>query len=268
MSDDVPLYWGSWKGRIIKAVSIDRAYSWEALRDITGLSPQSLNQALSELYNAKALFKNENGEYRVSRSLYDEYRDYFSELDNRKLDEPTRISKDQQSNLISRIDAWIEFRGLGISLSPRHFFVEGDMLDDITKDMISKSLKEVLIVNPFVEKCTLSDLLIESSCIGKEVILVTRPPQRTNAYGDRTEEYHKIISDSGVKIIYNRNVHAKLLVLDRAVAIVSSMNLYSTSTAGTSWEAGIVSLDERVVEPITNSILNIIEKPESMVFNI
>jgi len=143
MSDDVPLYWGTWKGRIIRAISIDRAYSWEAVRDITGLSPQSLNEALSELYTAKALFKNEEGEYRVSRSLYDEYRAYISNLEKEKgkVDEPTRISKDQQSNLISRIDAWIEFRGLEISLSPGHFFVEGDMLDDITKDMITQSAR-------------------------------------------------------------------------------------------------------------------------------
>ena len=266
MSDDIPLYWGTWKGRIIKAIAIDRAFSWEALRDITGLSGQSLNEALSELYTAKALFKNEDGEYRVSRSLYDEYMAYFSKLEKKKvkLEEPTRISKDQQSHLISRIDAWIEFRGLEISLSPRHFFVEGDMLDDITKDMINQSMKEVLIVNPFVDKCTLSDSLIESSNSGKEVILVTRPPQKSNAYADRAEEYHKIISESGVKIIYNKNVHAKLLVLDRAVAIVSSMNLYGTSTAGTSWEAGIVTIDDRVVEPITNSILGLIESPESI----
>lgn len=266
MSDEVPLYWGTWKGRIIRAIAIDRAFTWEALRDITGLSSQSLNEALTELYTAKALFKNEQGEYRVSRSLYDEYREYFNELETKevKIDEPTRISKDQQSHLISRIDAWIEFRGLEISLSPKHFFVEGDMLDDITKDMITQSLKEVLIVNPFVDKCTLSDSLIGSSNSGKEVILVTRPPQKSNAYVDRAEEYHQIISDSGVKIIYNRNVHAKLLVLDRAVAIVSSMNLYSTSTAGASWEAGIVTIDDRVVEPITNSILSLIESPESI----
>ena len=63
-----------------------------------------------------------------------------------------RARKDQQSHLISCIDAWNEFRGLEISLKPGHFFVEGDMLDDITKDMINQSLKEVLIVKTFVEK--------------------------------------------------------------------------------------------------------------------
>jgi phosphatidylserine/phosphatidylglycerophosphate/cardiolipin synthase-like enzyme len=266
MSDDVPVYWGSWKGRIIKAITIDRAYTWELLRDLTGLSPTSLNQALSELYDAQAIYKNDKGEYRVNIELYKEYMNYFKNLEEEtgRVDEPIRISKDQQSHLINRIDAWIEFRGLEISLKPGHFFVEGDMLDDITKDMITQSQKEVLIVNPFVEKCTLSDSLIESSNSGKEVTLITRPPQPSSTYSDRTEEYHKIISESGVKIIYNRSVHAKLLVLDRAVAIVSSMNLYSTSTAGTSWEAGIVTVDDRVVEPITNSILGLIEKPESI----
>jgi len=82
MLDDVPVYWGSWKGRIIKAISIDRAFSWEALRDITGLSPQSLNETLSELYDTQAIYKNDNGEYRVARGLFDEYWSYFAKNEN------------------------------------------------------------------------------------------------------------------------------------------------------------------------------------------
>ena len=65
-------------------------------------------------------------------------------------------------------------------------------------------------------------------------------------------------------MIYNDAVHAKMIVLDRAVAIVSSMNFYSSSTAGISWEAGIVTFEDTVVESITNAILGLLETPDSI----
>ena len=39
------------------------------------------------------------------------------------------------------------------------------------------------------------------------------------------------------------------------------MNFYCGSSGGLSWEAGIVSLEETVVEPILDSILNLFESP-------
>ena len=120
-------------------------------------------------------------------------------------------------------------------------------------------------MNPYVDKCHVSVYIIKASNSDKEVILIKRPPDdQRNSYRDRKKEYHQILLDSGIKLTYNKSVHAKLLVLDRAVAIVSSMNLYSASTAGVSWEAGIVSIEATVVESITNSILGLLENPESI----
>ncbi len=47
------------------------------------------------------------------------------------------------------------------------------------------------------------------------------------------------------------------------MAIISSMNFYSGSSGGASWEAGLISVEETVVESIVNSILELLEKPES-----
>jgi hypothetical protein len=41
------------------------------------------------------------------------------------------------------------------------------------------------------------------------------------------------------------------------------MNFYSGSSGGSSWEAGLVSVEETVVENMANSILNFIERPET-----
>ena len=67
----------------------------------------------------------------------------------------------------------------------------------------------------------------------------------------------------GVKVAYNKRVHAKLIVLDRSVAIVSSMNMNSSSTGGLSWEAGIVTKEDAVVEAVRDSILSLREKLDS-----
>lgn len=259
-------YWGSWKGRVIKAISIDGVYSWEEIRDLTGLSYQSLNQVLAELFDAKAIYKLDNGQYRVNRELYKDYNTYFRNLkpDEESQEKNIKITKDQQSNLIGRIDAWKGLNRLDFSLKPRHFFIDGEFLDELSKFLIRESQKQVLVVNPFVNKCNLSDCLIQASNGGKDVLLVTRPPDSKTAWNsERTDEYHGILKGSGIKLVYNKNVHAKLMVIDRAVAIVSSMNLGSGSTAGASWEAGIVSVEDTVVESVMDSIAKLVEKPES-----
>lgn len=259
-------YWGSWKGRVIKAISIDGVFAWEEIRDLTGLSSQSLNQVLAELFDAKALYKNEAGQYRVNYELYKQYNDYFRNLSESDLalEKNVKITKDQQSNLIGRIDAWKEFKGLDLSMRPGHFYLDGQYLDELSKDLIQHSSKEVLVVNPFVDRCNLSDSMIQASRDGKDVVLVTRPPDaRAGSYAEKSDEYHGIIRQSGIKLTYNKVVHAKLMVLDRAVAIVSSMNLYSASMAGASWEAGIISVENTVVESVMNSIFALMEKPES-----
>jgi len=259
-------YWGTWKGRVIKAISIDGVYSWEEIRDLTGLSRPTLNQVLAELFDAKAIYKLEDGQYRVSRELYRDYNTYFRNLNkNEEIKEKkVVITKDQQSNLKSRIDQWKDTNRLNISLKSGHFYLDTDFLDQFSKFVIKGSQKELLIVNPFVSKCNLSDSLLQAVNEGKNVTLVTRPPDTRNSlYGEKSDEYHKIIRNSGIELIYFNVVHAKLMVIDRAVAIASSMNMTVTSTAGASWEAGIISVEENVVESVMDSIRKLIETPES-----
>ncbi|MBM3292409.1 hypothetical protein FJY84_06990 [Candidatus Bathyarchaeota archaeon] len=259
-----PTYWGTWKGRVIKAIAVDGAYSWGEIRDLTGLSTASLNQVLGELYDAKVLTKRDDGQYRVNFELYKEYNNYFKNLSATESAsmKTVKITESQQNSLISRIDEWKKFKGLEISLKPQHFYLDGEFLDEFSKDLIKHCTKEVLVVNPYVEKCNLSDSLIQASTIGKEVSLVTRP-----ADSIVKEEYHGFLKASGIDLTYNKSVHAKIMVLDRAIAIVSSMNLYSGSTAGTSWEAGLISIESSVVESVINSIRALLEKPESKSYN-
>jgi phosphatidylserine/phosphatidylglycerophosphate/cardiolipin synthase-like enzyme len=137
-------------------------------------------------------------------------------------------------------------------------------LDELSKFLVRESQKQVLVVNPYVNKCNLSECLVQASYGGKDVLVVTLPPSfQTGRNAERADEFHGILKGSGVKLVYNKSVHAKLMVVDRAVAIASSMNLGSGSTAGASWEAGIVSVEDTVVESVMDSIAKLVEKPES-----
>jgi phosphatidylserine/phosphatidylglycerophosphate/cardiolipin synthase-like enzyme len=253
-----PRYWGSWKGRVVKAIAIDRAQTWSEIRDHTGLTPDTLNKVLSELYDAKVIEKDKDSKYWVSKPLYKEYKKYFDSQVAPKESVKIEISEDEQRDLISWIDNWRKVKGLDFSLKPGHFYLEGRFLDDISKDLISNAKSEVIVVNPFVDKCGLSDTLRDAAQAGKKVRLVTRPPK------DEKKKYHDILKGDKVRIFHNDDVHAKLIVVDRKVAIASSMNFYAGSSGGKSWEAGIVSIEDAIVETIVRSILDFIDKKETM----
>ena len=68
---------------------------------------------------------------------------------------------------------------------------------------------------------------------------------------------------SGVQILYNDYVHAKLLLVDDLVAFVSSMNFTSSSSGGKAWEAGVITWQQGIVNSILNSIKNIIEDTDT-----
>lgn len=263
-----PRYWGSWKGRVIRAVVVDNAKTWNEIHGLTGLSSKSLNRALYEMFELGVLEKKADGTYRVSHDIYAEYKDFFGELAEsgksvRTLAQ-TKFSEDMQESLVKWIHQWKELKELSFSLKPQHFFLEGRHLDDFSKELICKAKSEVLVVNPFVNNCDLSNTLREASRNGVEVRLITRPAEteKTRFRRDK-EEYHGLLKEEGVKVMYNKAVHAKIVVVDRAVAVLSSMNFYSRSSAGASWEAGLISLDKTVVESVVDSILGLLEKPES-----
>lgn len=266
-----PKYWGSWKGRVISAIVTDGEQTWTELLEKTGLNAASLNKVLAELFNVHAI--NKKGEstqarYRVARELYDQYRTFLNSnpsiVSGRKKEQlPARFVQTRKDKLINWIEEWKRLKNLEFSLGPKHFFLEGMYLDDLSKSLISAATLEVLAVNPYVEHCDLSNVL-RNATKNAEVTLVTHPPEDNNQFPKDRQEYHKTLKNGGVKLVYNKKVHAKLIAVDRTIAIVSSMNLYGSSSGGGSWEAGLVSIEDTVVEQIVDSILSLMERPESI----
>lgn len=65
-----PRFWGTYKGRIIKAIAIDGAWVWGDIQELTGFNRQMVNRVLAELFENKAISKLENGEYRGPRTSF------------------------------------------------------------------------------------------------------------------------------------------------------------------------------------------------------
>jgi hypothetical protein len=244
-------YWETKEGNVIKAiVSHARPLSWKEIQEATGLDKVSLNKALSNLFFSKEIYKvgdTPNTLYKVSSELYKPYR--------AKLDSLWRLERKKE--LVEWITQWKDMRKLDFPLEHEHFFLEGRHLDDFSKELVSHAKSKVRVVNPFIQDCDLSNTLREARKRGVTVEIITRSPRDTHPdyrmRADRLrnkQEYLSKLQKEGLSLVYNEKVHAKLIVVDRVIAVVSSMNFYPESSAGASWEAGLVSLDERVVDSI------------------
>ena len=149
-----------------------------------------------------------------------------------------------QDNLVNWVNQWRLQENLESKLN--HFYLEERLLYDFSQKLIANANMEILVANPYVKKCHISEALKTMSKKGIIVELITR---------HSNNEYIKVLTENGVSIIYDDSVHAKLTVVDRRVGISSSMNYYAGSTGGELWEAGIVTLEESTVQSIAKSIL-------------
>jgi phosphatidylserine/phosphatidylglycerophosphate/cardiolipin synthase-like enzyme len=239
----------SWQGSVLRAIVQNGIpLTWREIQEATGLDKKSLNRALFDLLSAGDIYKIENDSDAKSKyNISDERFQIYSELYNPK------------TELVRWIAQWKEVRDLDFSIEHEHFFLERRHLDDFSKELISHAKFGVLIANPFIQDCDLSNTLIEASNNGINVQIITRPPEDKHPeYLKKKQEYHSKLKQEGISLFYDARVHAKLIVVDGVIATISSMNFYAESSAGVSWEAGFVSTNQKVVNSIVNSFSKVL----------
>jgi phosphatidylserine/phosphatidylglycerophosphate/cardiolipin synthase-like enzyme len=167
--------------------------------------------------------------------------------------------------LIQWLTQWATERHINLSIESKQFFLSGPELDEFARDIIGKAQDEVLVTSPYVDSCHLATTLQRAVERRVKVKLVARRPldQKTQKIDIQKAEYQDSLRKEGVIIHYNNQIHSKIIIIDRKIAIVSSMNLYSGSTGGATLEAGIVSFDKTVVDSAVKYIVELLEKPES-----
>jgi hypothetical protein len=176
--------------------------------------------------------------------------------------ESTAMPEKVQDSLVEWLTQWVDVRPISFELISKHFFLEGMRLEEFARDVIGKAKDEILVTNPYVDSCFLATALQEARDRRVNVRIVTRRP--TKDKNDISKlECHATMRKRGVTIHYINTIHSKIIVIDRKIAILSSMNLYSGSAGGGVLEAGIVSFEGKVVVSTIKYITDLLEKTES-----
>jgi len=266
LSPKIPQYWDTVKGEILNLMASHtwESFSWGDIQpiDIIGLTQMlPLSEAeivvnLRELVRDGDVIREDEKWYYIRTELMKEYFEYIeylmaTEIEDVEFDD-IQVPPIESWNISLWTRGWLKIHKLDITLEKAHFYLEGYLLDAYVKFLITKANETIIVVNPFLDMITPTKLLIEATRKNKRVVLVTRPPNKTS-----TRNYHKELSDSGVTVLYYKNLHAKILLFDDEIAIVSSMNLLVGATAGFSWEAGIITLDKKTVDMVKDSITNL-----------
>jgi hypothetical protein len=175
---------------------------------------------------------------------------------------PLQAAAKVQDSLIQWLTQWVNARPITWDMDSKHFFLEGMRLEEFSRDVIGRAKDEILVTNPYLDSCYLTTALQEARERRVNVRIVTRRP--TKEKNDISKlECHASLRKKGVTIHYINTIHSKIIVIDRKIAILSSMNLYSGSAGGGVLEAGIVSFGDKVVNSEGKYITELLEKTES-----
>lgn len=279
--DYQPPYWGTKKGKILKAIAIDWCFYFREVQGATGIEARKLNGLIDELM-AEDLIYVFNGQYRVKKDMYYEYWDYavhFTDLPKRINEEYLEIvetsrtlharEETQSKNVVEWVNTWVKFQknyDIEIIMKNYHFYLDGNLLPNFIHDVVRRANRNITYVTPWVEEIGVTKNLMSASKDGKEVIVVTREPDWSSKsdWGKRQakvyEKCHSNLSKSGATVCYNNEIHGKVLLIDNQIAIVSSFNLLKNPASGLSWEAGIITYEPEIVQSIKDSINNFIVK--------
>ncbi len=245
----------TWQGKVLRAIVLGGAPpTFKEIQESTLLQDKQVDKAVQDLIEYKTIYRIENEDksqvkYQVFNDLQSSYSAFYNLS---KMAEPT--SEILKSVLPSWVEQWKEVKNLDFSENDEQCFLERRHLDDFSKELISHASSEVLVANPFIQDCDLSNTLQKAKKNGTEVQIITRQPEdKYPDYLEKKKRYLQKLESRGIEIFYNQKVHAKLIVVDRMVAIVSSMNFYAESSAGVSWEAGLVTWNRAVVNSVIAS---------------
>lgn len=281
----MPKYWGTPKGQIIRAIAEKRALQYDELLSETGLEPSQLDTAIEELMEDGVLDLKDWDQHWVDNDLWHEYRAYLGDERSKEIVEERRRKEREFSTIVKnlvraraerqtepeghlreRISEWIKYERVNHGDDTSHLYLKGEHLDSLLTGLIPYCSEEVLIVNPYVEKCTLSNLLVDAAKSGLDVKLISQSPVK-DYEGKRKEakiRFHETMREAGVKLYYNASVHAKMFLLDKEVLAIGSMNLYSDSTAGKLWEAGMFTVDKVSIKSALDSFHQLEQNTESV----
>jgi hypothetical protein len=85
-----------------------------------------------------------------------------------------------------------------------HFYLEGHYLDSFIRFILINAFTTIIVVNPYFDLSTPTQLMIKAKQTGKTVVLVTRPPS-----GPYFKKLHEVLKDNGITLLYHKDLHAR-----------------------------------------------------------
>jgi len=264
----LPPYYDTLKGKIIQAIAISSCYDFRSIQSVTGISTNQLQNLINELLAENILcFWEDSKNLKVTSETYWIWFNFFMYGPDFTL-RPDIIPKKDESveGIIGWIQSWVNFYKkeykLMIPVGTNHFYLDGPLLIDFLSSIIKRADKQIIVFTPWIENINLTKLLVRSCESNCEVLVITRQPK----YNARREweikqaqeqsKCHEELKNAGVEIRLRNDIHSKVMLVDKQIAIISSFNFTRNPASGTSWEAGIITYEKNVVEGIIKSIDN------------
>jgi len=143
-----------------------------------------------------------------------------------------------------------------------HSYLAGRDLDSFISEMIGMAKRRILIVSPFVHLIPLTKKLVRVKNKLKyekhrtlDIVFFTRKPNPQDKfnYPRNTDGYDYLVKND-IDVRDMEKTHAKIVIVDDILAIVSSFNWTEYPSVGDSWEAGIVTFDLDVIDQVIKSL--------------
>lgn len=114
-------------------------------------------------------------------------------------------------------------------------------------DLVLDAQKEIILLSPWIELTGhQEDVFKNASKKGINITLLSRKPKPQNLeQNEAIERFQQI----GAQVFFDDKLHAKMMLIDREVALVASSNIIPTSMTK-NHELGILTINEEVLEDL------------------
>ncbi|MFX0086756.1 MAG: topoisomerase DNA-binding C4 zinc finger domain-containing protein [Candidatus Hodarchaeota archaeon] len=141
---------------------------------------------------------------------------------------------------------------MSFKLKGSKFLRDGELLT-LTNQLFSEVKKELIILSPWIEMIGHLEERLRLSISSKKpnVTVLTRKPDNQN----HSEAVLKL-QNMGAQIFFDEKLHAKLILVDRNYALITSTNLLPRSLSE-NHEIGIFTDDYRIIDEILDYLFDL-----------
>lgn len=227
-------FWNTLEGRIIQSIVLGHLSEKQKIAEDSKIVEKLFNKSYGELLSRRFIEEKKDGKILVKRQLYCQCMSYFLDQQKMLVNWAQEWKKQQRIDPIGRSNA-------------SQFYLVGKSIFDFCSVLIQQAKRSILVVDPCFKKGSIHDSLLEMTEKGVNVCVMTSVIE--------PEQVKVELVTQGVKICEDKSIHAKLIVVDDRIALLSSTSFLSGTSKEASWDAGIVTMDKDTVMAISRSII-------------